>query len=433
MKKTLLYITILFVTLIIVGCTNIEDQMEEAKIFVEGEKYEEAEEIYKEIIEKEPSYEKSYMQLMEVYEKTGSIDLINKALQEGLGSVENKTPLRVALVDTYLQTFNYEKAEEMALEVLKEEKDNKKAYEKLLEVYYQQSQKEKMKETYSAYKDRIESERADLMMLREEILQGDMDNALAYLSSSPSPEEKNKDLYHTLDFLVTDVEKLVLIEAQRGDVDGDGKEENVLLLGDNNDWMYSEYIALVIQDAMTGEIMTREFIDFTGIPYYLKLTDGNNDGVLDILVSIHSGGSSDARMNKLYGYDGIGLIDYLEALGDMDVVFEDHFKVKVFSEEIDKIYQLELEPKRRELYTLEGYYDENGQALDKNSVGFHEGDLVPTYILEENKFGLKANITIKGPSYNADDIAYFEGIYIYEDGLWEIYDLYPVEEPSFEG
>lgn len=426
-KRIAIILVIVLLAINLAGC-SIEKKMEKANELVGKGKYEEAINIYKEIIEKEPTYYESYLELAKVYKYIGSLDIIEKTLLDGMKSAEEKVPLQLYLIDFYLDCFEYEKAEKNALEILESDNKNVQAYEKLLQVYDQLQDYEKLKSTYGEH-SYIESEKGVLYLAKAYLIQGEKDMAAKLINALDQKKIERIPLYHVVNLGINNEKQLELIESQTGDINGDGKKENILLLASYNGGMASEVIDLVIQDSRNGSIIdTISLSDFMGYPYNLKLVDANNDKILDVLVSVHSGGSSDGRYHRLLSYVDNNVKDYIGPIGDVNCTFLDDYKAKVFSEKANKSHIVEFDDERKGWYYDAGYYNRDGELLEDNLGYMHEGDVDPVFIPELNKFGLKTAMHLKGPWCNGDYICVFDEIALYENGEWITYDLNPKED-----
>lgn len=430
MKKKFIIILLLCISLI--GCSGVDKKIEQAVKLTESGEYDEAIEIYKSIIEKKPSDYKPYIGLAKNYKLVGSAEFIEKILKEGIEKADDKISIKLFLIDYYIDCFEFEKAEKLSLEILKEDDQNLEAYEKLLYIYDQVGNVETIQKIYDEYnRGKIPSNKGDLYLAKSYLRMGDKSSAEITLDYTNKDKLKDIPLYYAIDYGINNEEGLDLIDVQTGDINGDGEEENILLVASNNDGMASEIIKILLQSPKDGSILDEiSLSDFMGYPYNLKLVDINNDNVLDVLVSVHSGGSSDARVHYLFSYKDNEMENYcVHNFNDVKSFFIDDYKAKIYSEEADKTHIVDFDEERKQRYYEEGHYNKEGKLLSQELSlgGTRETDVDPIFIPELNKYGLKVGQTIMGPSYNGDTIADFEVISFYDDGKWTTYDLYTVD------
>ena len=99
----------------------------------------------------------------------------------------------------------------------------------------------------------------------------------------------------------------MIISGAFGDVNGDGVPEYVYLTAvksEDPSSPYLEQITLNIQDGVTGRVHTIP-LDENGNSGYqptVFLGDFTKDGIMDILISIESGGSGAFTFNYVYSF-----------------------------------------------------------------------------------------------------------------------------------
>lgn len=357
--------------------------------------------------------------------------------------------------------------ENLFLEVLNEtfdidEKDNLIAYETLLDIFNKQSETEKIIEFYENNKDKISTKKGEIFVAVSYLDIGDFEKASSlmenidteYISDSDLLEKlaefylrtndndnalliaekglrsENPTVFHGISYGLKNDSNLNLIVMKTGDINGDGLEENVLMMADDQGWG-SEVIELFIQEGKTGNIIDILSIsDMGGYPNGLSLADLNHDSILDILASVHSGGTGGMEYHYAYSFIDNNMMDLLETFEyGVDFEFLDGFKVEIFSEKINKAFEVEFDKERKDMYIEYEFYTNNGMI--SSAYGYFRGDMLePTYIEELNKYGLKHSTSLTGPAYNADSIAWLETLYLYENGKWNIYDFDVQDEIS---
>ena len=159
---------------------------------------------------------------------------------------------------------------------------------------------------------------------------------------------------------------MVLLDMKQGDVTNDGIIDYVYLFGSKNDEteFYTDQITLHIQDGRTNRISTVNFQYNAGYNARLFLGDFSKDNVLDILVSIDSGGSGGYGYFYIYSFKNNiprQMFDVEKYNQDhlFDVNYEDSYKVRVESPQLDILFTIDISNKGYDY--LSQFYDENGK------------------------------------------------------------------------
>ena len=159
---------------------------------------------------------------------------------------------------------------------------------------------------------------------------------------------------------------MVLLDMKQGDVTNDGIIDYVYLFGSKNDEteFYTDQITLHIQDGRTNRISTVNFQYNAGYNARLFLGDFSKDNVLDILVSIDSGGSGGYGYFYIYSFKNNiprQMFDVEKYNQDhlFNVNYEDSYKVRVESPQLDILFTIDISNKGYDY--LSQYYDENGK------------------------------------------------------------------------
>ena len=98
-------------------------------------------------------------------------------------------------------------------------------------------------------------------------------------------------------------ERIYVIDYARADVTGDGEADEIFLVGNKpsgTDSPYFDNIELMIQDGVTKKYIKIKFKENSGYNPTLFLGDFTGNKVLDILVSIDSGGSGAIGFYYIY-------------------------------------------------------------------------------------------------------------------------------------
>ena len=159
---------------------------------------------------------------------------------------------------------------------------------------------------------------------------------------------------------------MVLLDMKQGDVTNDGIIDYVYLFGSKNDEteFYTDQITLHIKDGRTNRISTVNFQYNAGYNARLFLGDFSKDNVLDILVSIDSGGSGGYGYFYIYSFKNNiprQMFDVEKYNQDhlFDVNYEDSYKVRVESPQLDILFTIDISNKGYDY--LSQFYDENGK------------------------------------------------------------------------
>lgn len=469
MKKSLLTTLILVLAMVLTSCMSQEKMAQKAFQYAEEGNYDEAIKLYQQLIEKEPKNPYNYLSLSNIYNILEDFQSEKSILEEGINALEYKYLLKEPLAQIYIRDQQFDEAEKVLLEVFEETHNfdditNLNTYHTLFDIYSLQSESEKMIELFENNEDKIDSNKADIFVAVSYLDMGDWDRARSiidnadtvYIDNHPELLEKlaifylrtddkdnalqiaerglrNEDntIFQGISYGLSNDHGLSLVVMKTGDINGDEKKENVLMMADDQGWG-SEIIQLHIQEGETGKIIDTISVDeIGGYPNGLSLADLNHDGILDMLTSVHSGGTGGMEYHYAYSYAGNNKIDLLDQFQhSIDFEFYDGFKAQVFSEEVNKAFEVEFDEGRKHMYVEHGYYTQNG-IMSPTVYGYFRGDMLETTFIEElNKYGLKHSTSLTGPAYNADSIAFIETIFLYDNGRWTTYDLNVEDEIS---
>jgi hypothetical protein len=203
-----------------------------------------------------------------------------------------------------------------------------------------------------------------------------------------------------------------------GDVNGDGIADNVFLTGYRTpDSPFVQNITIVVRDGSTGQFYQSSLKENAGYDPALFLGDFTGDGVLDILVSIASGGSG----ATMYHYVFSDINNQMKLLFDFEkyneefsyrVTYKDGYVVEVVSENNSKVYLIDISNRGSE-YLNEIYY-RNGRLRAPIS-GFVNplSVLQPVDIDYDRVLELMAYQKIAG-RYNADSLGYIQNFLIWD-------------------
>ncbi len=209
-------------------------------------------------------------------------------------------------------------------------------------------------------------------------------------------------------------ERIYVIDYARADVTGDGEADEIFLVGNKpsgTDSPYFDNIELMIQDGVTKKYIKIKFKENSGYNPTLFLGDFTGNKVLDILVSIDSGGSG--AIGFYYIYSVLNnkpkqLFDFEEfnEKYKYSVNYKDNFRVEIISKNLKEKYLLDISTRGKQ-YLDEIYY-KNGK-LKKPIEGFVNpiSGLYPIDIQRDGVYGLLILQKIAG-QYNADSLGFVE-------------------------
>ena len=220
---------------------------------------------------------------------------------------------------------------------------------------------------------------------------------------------------------------LYLLDYKSGDVTGNGEEDNVYLIGskDNPSGIFIENITLVVKDGATGRYTSVQLETNDGYGPSLFLADFTGDGVLDIKISIDSGGSGGLAFYYIYSFNKNQpqlIFDYQEfnQQSEYEVNYQDFYKVEVINKTLNKIYIIDISDKDTE-YLAEIYYADG--TLKEPIIGdvIPLGGLFPiVFSIQNDQYNLLASQRIIG-RYNADGLGFIQNYLIWECDKWQVF------------
>lgn len=153
-----------------------------------------------------------------------------------------------------------------------------------------------------------------------------------------------------------------VIVSRSGDVTGDGVIDQVWLTGmTTEDSPFIQNITLMIQNGMTGRITQVALQENMGYEPTIFLCDFTGDGVLDIKVSIQSGGSGGFVFTYIYSFanNQLRLLfsgERYSASRQFRAYYIDGYTVVVEDEGRGQVYRIDvsLDPAAADLYNPDG-------------------------------------------------------------------------------
>jgi hypothetical protein len=203
-----------------------------------------------------------------------------------------------------------------------------------------------------------------------------------------------------------------IVAFARGDVNGDKIPENVYLTGSKTvDSPFIQNITLIIQDGRTGKFTTATLKENTGYNPTLFLGDFTGDGVMDIMISIATGGSGGIMIYYIYSFLNNNLqilfnsADYNEKY-KYEITYKDFYKVEVLSKINNQKFIIDIS--LREPSYLKQIYDENGKL--KAPINGFVNPLSGLYPIDFDSNGVYELLTFQKVAglYNADSLGYVQ-------------------------
>ncbi|MBU7314764.1 VCBS repeat-containing protein [Paenibacillus sp. SM 69] len=205
-----------------------------------------------------------------------------------------------------------------------------------------------------------------------------------------------------------------IVNAKRGDIDGDGIKDNVLLTANKTpDSPFWRNITLVVQNGKTHHYNPILLKNNAGYNPTLFLGDFTGNKVDDILVVIDTGGSAGAIYAYVFSYINGQLrqifnSDVFNEIYKYDVTYENQYRATVINYSLKEKYIVDLTYKGKE-YLSEIYTQ---QGVLKAPIDGWVNPLSGLYPVDFNRDGtyeLEAYQRIAG-RYNADSLGFVQTV-----------------------
>ena len=209
-------------------------------------------------------------------------------------------------------------------------------------------------------------------------------------------------------------ESQYVVDYARGDVNGDGKLDEVFLIGEKpsgEDSPFVDNIEIFIKAGATDKYTRIKIKENSGYNPTLFLGDFTGDRVDDILVSIDSGGSGAIGYYYIYSFlnnEAREIFDFMEfnEKYKIDVEFKNNYRVEVINRTLKKKYLIDISNKGKDY--LNEIYNKDGK-LKEPIEGFVNpiSGLYPIDIQRDGIYGLYILQQISG-RYRADGLGFVE-------------------------
>jgi len=389
--------------------------------------------------------------LHKLYIQLNRKDSIEKLLLKGITTVKEHDELYPLLAEHYMDLAEYDKAADVYKIILQSDSSNQKVYETIMDIYADKSQYQDILNLYNKYKDIIKSRKADILAAKAFSITGDVESFNSIINSMPIEEiddselltmlaenclsmnekdkakeiaQKIKDkgldspIVHAFDLESDNNMGLLLLDLKQADVNGDGKKENILLMGKTEPDFYgfTEDIHLMLQDGDTGHIIRDDILDFSGYPGDIFVGDFTGDRIPEVKVSIHSGGTSGAEMHYIYSYLNNEKTELALSIDNGPIFsFIEGYKVRISNPETKQAYIVNLSEEQKRVYIENNFQYEPSSYL----AYFRNNILNPIDSDGDGIYELKHEThLVFSANYNADFIAGVESLFVWTDSGW---------------
>lgn len=226
----------------------------------------------------------------------------------------------------------------------------------------------------------------------------------------------------------TNTSQQKIVYFTRGDVTGDRIFDNVYLTGMKTmDSPFVQNITLVVQKGHTGTFTKVHLSDNAGYNPRLFLGEFTGDGVLDIMISIDSGGSGAIMYHYIYSFlenKPKLLFNYnlYNQTYQYEVTYMNNYKVEVVSLKNNKKYLIDISNRDKE-YLDEIYNKEGILKAPVNGFVNPLSGLYPVDFDSNNVYELLAYQKIAG-RYNADSLGYVLNTLEWKDDMFILSNQY---------
>ena len=223
-----------------------------------------------------------------------------------------------------------------------------------------------------------------------------------------------------------DNEKTILA-LKKGDVNGDGINDIVYLIGNKNvdNSPFITNISILIKDGKTNEvyeIVLKENVGYNPTLYLYNFTNQNMD---DIFVAIDSGGSGGFGYFYIYSFkdnQALKVFDFesFSSKYNYVVIYKDNYLVEVKNNTLKKSFLIDISGRDKDY--LNSIYYPNGKLI-KNINGL-VGDLNNLYPVDIDRNGIEELYALQRVTglYNADSLGVLETPLIFKDGSFVIFN-----------
>jgi hypothetical protein len=214
----------------------------------------------------------------------------------------------------------------------------------------------------------------------------------------------------------------VVLDRQTGDIAGDGKPKDILLVGRKPDTNsnFADDLSIVVRAGASENAVTVKLPKVGGYDGKLFIGDFSGDKVNDVLVTITTGGSGGIIEHRIVTFVGEPKIIFgAEENKGIAITgrFIDGFKFELTEETTKRKAIVDLAYKK-DIYIKANLYDAGGTLLRQQSGWVNPfGELNPVDIDRDGTYELRGQQRVAG-LYNADTVASIFSIWKYENQKW---------------
>ena len=226
--------------------------------------------------------------------------------------------------------------------------------------------------------------------------------------------------------VILEVQRGKIIDQIIGDVDGDGKDEEVLLMGNKivKDSYFMGELYVIVKDLKDGKI--KAYIrpqNCGGYNSFLTLADVTGDGIDDVIITAPTGGSGDTVDLRVIDFGSGEAKEIFTKENNSGIAFVGkylpNYKAELSFPTINKNIVVDLSGKK-DLYNNFNVYDAKGQVKNSGEEPYLQ-DFFSAMAIDSDGDGTEELLTIQrivGPT-NMDTLGYIRTVWKYAAGNWQ--------------
>lgn len=222
-------------------------------------------------------------------------------------------------------------------------------------------------------------------------------------------------------------DKYYICDTANGDVNGDGRIDQVLLIGHKiteTELPYTDKIKVAVVDGKSGKMNAVKMGEMdAGYKPVLFLGDFNGDRIRDIFINVDLGGSGGVQADYILSFKGGSFKQIfngprVDPANYLTAKFIDGFKTRTTSSKY-KINEVVSVSANKQMYIENGYFTKSGKLL-KEMIGVTDGfGLLQPVLLKNGIYGLEGSQRIWS-FVHADTIADVNTSWKYDRGVWKL-------------
>ena len=248
-----------------------------------------------------------------------------------------------------------------------------------------------------------------------------VENKAAASATITNPEQAKK-----INPVILEVQRGKIIDQIIGDVDGDGKDEEVLLMGNKivKDSYFMGELYVIVKDLNDGKI--KAYIrpqNCGGYNSFLTLADVTGDGIYDVIINASTGGSGDTVDLRVLNFAGGEAKEIFTKENNSGIAFVGkylpNYKAELMFPTINKNIVVDLSGKK-DLYNNFNIYAANGQVKNSGEMPYMQ-DFFSAIAIDVDGDGTEELVTaqrITGP-ISMETLGYVRTIWKYAAENWQ--------------